>query len=83
MAGKSGICGCRNKNTKTSRSAVALLLAFCSNTRANYTDYAPQLIRGLIQLLVSPDDQTLHNAWDALSAVTKVRSRKVLRYKGG
>ncbi|MCL4122712.1 UNVERIFIED_CONTAM: hypothetical protein GTU68_062263 [Idotea baltica] len=61
----------KNKNMDTSRAAVSLLLAFCSNTRANYTDYAPQLIRGLIQLLVSPDQVTLQTSWDALNAVTK------------
>ncbi|KAB7504018.1 eIF-2-alpha kinase activator GCN1 [Armadillidium nasatum] len=61
----------KSKNTETSRAAVSLLYAFCSNTRADYSDYAPQLIRGLIQLLVSSDQVTLQTAWEALNAVTK------------
>lgn len=55
-----------------SRASVALLLAFCSNTRADYSDYVPQLLRGLIHLFTHTDDEIIKTAWLALSAVTKV-----------
>lgn len=55
----------------TARAAVALLLSFCSNTRADYSDYVPQLLRGLINLFTNKDTEILKTAWQALSAVTK------------
>lgn len=63
---------CRGNNTGMSRASVALLLAFCSNTRADYSDYVPQLLRGLIHLFTHTDDEIIKTAWLALSAVTKV-----------
>ncbi|ROT65240.1 Translational activator GCN1 [Penaeus vannamei] len=61
----------KGNNTGMSRASVALLLAFCSNTRADYSDYVPQLLRGLIHLFTHTDDEIIKTAWLALSAVTK------------
>lgn len=64
---------CRGNNLGVAQAAVALLLAFCSNTRADYSDYVPQLLRGLIHLFTHKDEDMLKTSWLALSAVTKVR----------
>lgn len=61
----------KGNNTGMSRASVALLLAFCSNTRADYSDYVPQLLHGLIHLFTHTDDEIIKTAWLALSAVTK------------
>ncbi|XP_068244259.1 stalled ribosome sensor GCN1 [Palaemon carinicauda] len=61
----------KNNNLGVSRAAVALLLAFCSNTRADYSNYVPQLLRGLIQLFIHTDEEMLKTSWNTLNAVTK------------
>lgn len=69
--------GDRGSNLGVAQAAVALLLAFCSNTRADYSDYVPQLLRGLIHLFTHKDEEMLKTSWLALSAVTKVgRARR-------
>ena len=68
---------CRGNNLGVAQAAVALLLAFCSNTRADYSDYVPQLLRGLIHLFTHKDEEMLKTSWLALSAVTKVREEKL------
>lgn len=55
------------------RSAATLLCAFCRDTRADYSQYVPQLLRGLIHLFTDDDKDVLQMSWEALSAVTKVR----------
>ena len=62
----------RSNNLGVSRAAVAILFSFCSNTRADYSDYVPQLLRGLIQLFTHTDEEMLKMAWNTLNAVTKV-----------
>ncbi|KAK3887663.1 hypothetical protein Pcinc_008247 [Petrolisthes cinctipes] len=61
----------KGSNLGVAQAAVALLLAFCSNTRADYSDYVPQLLRGLIHLFTHTNPEMLKTAWLALSAVTK------------
>lgn len=61
----------KNSNAGEVRAAVSLLVAFCSNTRADYSDHVTQLLRGLLQLFTSSDQATLQAAWAALNAVTK------------
>lgn len=61
----------KGSNLGVAQAAVALLLAFCSNTRADYSDYVPQLLRGLIHLFTHKDEEMLKTSWLALSAVTK------------
>ncbi|KAG7170707.1 eIF-2-alpha kinase activator GCN1-like 1 [Homarus americanus] len=61
----------KGSNLGVAQAAVALLLAFCSNTRADYSDYVPQLLRGLIHLFTHKDEEILKTSWLALNAVTK------------
>lgn len=61
----------KNKDVGEVRAAVSLLVAFCSNSRADYSDHVSQLLRGLLQLFTSSDNATLQAAWTALNAVTK------------
>ncbi|KAK7087777.1 stalled ribosome sensor GCN1-like [Littorina saxatilis] len=51
--------------------AVTMLQAFCSNTTASFTEYIPQLYRGLIQLFTHTDPQLLLAAWTCLDSITK------------
>lgn len=62
----------RDKDSGVRKAAVSLLFAFCCQTKADYTQYIPQLIRGLIHLFTDEDPQVLKLSWDALNAVIKV-----------
>lgn len=62
----------RSDKVETRRAAVTLLCAFCSHTRADYSQYVPQLLRGLIHLFTDSDREVLQMSWEALNAVTKV-----------
>ena len=53
------------------RAAVSLLSGFCTHTKADYIQYVPQLLRGLIHLLTDNDPGVLNPALDALNAVIK------------
>ncbi|XP_034945471.1 eIF-2-alpha kinase activator GCN1 [Chelonus insularis] len=53
------------------RGAATLLCAFCRDSRADYSQYVPQLLRGLIHLFTDKDKEVLQQSWEALSAVTK------------
>jgi len=48
-----------------------LLSGFCTHTKADYVQYVPQLLRGLIHLLTDADPGVLNPALDALGAVIK------------
>ena len=61
----------RSENVNVRRSAAALLCAFCSQTRANYSQHVPALLRGLIHLFTDSDRGVLQMSWEALSSVTK------------
>jgi hypothetical protein len=50
---------------------VTLLHAFCEQTKVDYYEYVPQLIRSLILLMADTDEGVLQEAWNALNAVTK------------
>jgi hypothetical protein len=50
---------------------VTLLHAFCEQTKVDYYEYVPQLIRSLILLFADTDEAVLQEAWNALNAVTK------------
>jgi hypothetical protein len=63
--------GCKAKAVGLRRAAVTLLHAFCAQTKADYSQYVPQLIRALILLFTEDDAVVLTQAWNALSAVTK------------
>ena len=53
------------------RAAITLLASFCKDTKCDYSQYVPQLIRSLILLFTSPDQVVLTQAWNALNSVTK------------
>ncbi|XP_021942062.1 eIF-2-alpha kinase activator GCN1, partial [Zootermopsis nevadensis] len=61
----------RSDKVELRRSAVTLLCAFCRHTHADYSQYVPQLLRGLIHLFTDSNPDVLQMAWEALSAVTK------------
>lgn len=61
----------RSDQVELRKSATTLLCAFCANTRADYSQYVPQLLRGLIHLFTDTDGEVLMMSWEALSAVTK------------
>lgn len=54
-------------------SAVAILHTFCEKSSADYSDYLPQLFRGLIALFTRSSERVLYAAWDCLNAITKVK----------
>ncbi|KAL1132575.1 hypothetical protein AAG570_010527, partial [Ranatra chinensis] len=61
----------RCEKVESRRAAATLLCAFCTHTRADYSQHVPQLLRGLIHLFTDTDQTVLQMSWDALSAVTK------------
>jgi hypothetical protein len=64
----------RSDKVELRRSSVMLLCAFCRHTHADYSQYVPQLLRGLIHLFTDKNRDVLQMAWEALSAVTKVNN---------
>lgn len=61
----------KSDQTNTRRSAAILLCAFCTHSPGDYSQYVPQLLRGLLRLLADSDKDVLIRSWEALSAVTK------------
>ncbi|KAK0092981.1 hypothetical protein PV326_000188 [Microctonus aethiopoides] len=61
----------KSDDSSRRRGAATLLCAFCRDTRADYSQYVPQLLRGLIHLFTDDDREVLQKSWEALSAVTK------------
>lgn len=72
----------RNENADQRRAAATLLCAFCANSKAQYTNHVPQLLRGLIHLCTDSDRDVLHMSWEALNATTKVGVTKVKKFGG-
>lgn len=62
----------KSDNIAKRRSAATLLCVFCRDTKADYSQYVPQLLRGLIHLFTDEDKDVLQMSWEALYAVTKV-----------
>lgn len=71
----------RSDDVGLRRAACTLLCAFCSHTKADYSQYVPQLLRGLIHLLIDSDPQVLQISWEALNAVTKVKDQCRMIYQ--
>uniref|UniRef100_A0A6B2EHQ3 Putative translational activator gcn1 n=1 Tax=Phlebotomus kandelakii TaxID=1109342 RepID=A0A6B2EHQ3_9DIPT len=61
----------KSTQTDVRRSAATLLCAFCTHSPGDYSQYVPQLLRGLMQLLADTDRDVLQRSWEALNAVTK------------
>jgi hypothetical protein len=52
--------------------ATMILFTYCEQTRADYSDYIPQLLRGVIHMSIDTDTRVLEAAWDCLNAIIKV-----------
>uniref|UniRef100_A0A7G3AWK1 Putative translational activator gcn1 n=1 Tax=Lutzomyia longipalpis TaxID=7200 RepID=A0A7G3AWK1_LUTLO len=61
----------KSNQTDVRRAAATLLCAFCTHSPGDYSQYVPQLLRGLLQLLADTDRDVLQRSWEALNAVTK------------
>nr|XP_040228816.2 eIF-2-alpha kinase activator GCN1 [Anopheles coluzzii] len=61
----------KSETPETRRAAATLLCAFCTHSPGDYSQYVPQLLRGLLWLLADSDRDVLQPSWDALNAVTK------------
>lgn len=61
----------KSDQTEVRRAAATLLCAFCTHSPGDYSQYVPQLLRGLLRLLGDTDKDVLQKSWDALNAVTK------------
>ncbi|XP_053680198.1 eIF-2-alpha kinase activator GCN1 [Anopheles nili] len=61
----------KSETPETRRAAATLLCAFCTHSPGDYSQYVPQLLRGLLRLLADGDRDVLQRSWDALNAVTK------------
>lgn len=61
----------KSERTEERRAAATLLCAFCTHSPGDYSQYVPQLLRGLLRLLADADKDVLQRSWDALNAVTK------------
>lgn len=61
----------KSEQTEVRRAAATLLCAFCTHSPGDYSQYIPQLLRGLLRLLADTDKDVLQRSWDALNAVTK------------
>jgi len=59
--------------------ATMILYTYCEQTRADYSDYVPQLLRGVIHLSIDSDKRVLEAAWDCLNAITKVINTYLIR----
>ncbi|XP_074026538.1 lethal (3) 80Fj [Leptinotarsa decemlineata] len=66
----------RTDNPDQRRAAATLLCGFCANSKAQYSAYIPQLLRGLIHLCTDSDKDVLQMSWEALNAVTKTLEPK-------
>lgn len=62
---------CKSGKLELKRGAITLLHAFCSQTKVDFSQYVPQLIRAFVLLFTEDDPIVLTQAWSALSAVTK------------
>ncbi|GAB6030116.1 hypothetical protein CHUAL_005795 [Chamberlinius hualienensis] len=61
----------KSKNVSLRRAAAMLLYSYCSQSKADFSQYVPQLLRGLIHLFTDKNGAILQLAWEALNAVTK------------
>ncbi|GAB0090658.1 Translational activator Gcn1 [Sergentomyia squamirostris] len=61
----------KSNQTDVRRAAATLLCAFCTHSPGDYSQYVPQLLRGLLQLMADTDKDVLQRSWEALNAVTR------------
>jgi len=53
------------------RASISLLYTFCQETKADYSQFIPALLRGIIFLMNDTDEFVVDMSWNALNAVTK------------
>lgn len=61
----------RSDEPATCRASVNILQSFCENTKVDFSEFLPQLYRGLIGLFVRPEQEVLLASWECLNAITK------------
>ncbi|XP_050428073.1 eIF-2-alpha kinase activator GCN1 isoform X2 [Adelges cooleyi] len=61
----------QSDNTSQKQSALQLLAAFCTHTKADYSSCVPKLLHGIIFQFKDSDEKNLQLAWEALNAVCK------------
>ena len=60
------------ENVSQKQSALQLLAAFCTHTKADYSSCVHKLLHGIIYQFKDQDEKNLQLAWEALNAVCKV-----------
>ena len=60
------------RDASTRWAAVTILQSFCQQTKLDYSEYVPQLFRGLLHVFTQTETFVLEAAWSCLQAVTKV-----------
>ena len=63
-----------NPSSAVRCAAITILFAYCDQTKCDYSEYVPQLLRGIIHIFVDSDPRVLIAGWDCLNAVTKVKA---------
>lgn len=61
----------KSEDLATRKAAATLLSVFCTHSPGDYSQYVPQLLRGLLRLFADSDKDILQRSWDALNAVVK------------
>ena len=51
---------------------LKLLHVFCEQSKADLTEFIPQLLRSLIHLAIETNEGIINTAWDCLNSVVKV-----------
>lgn len=57
--------------------SVTILNAYFSRTRLDYSTHTRTLLSGLMHLLNDPNPEVLHQSWDTINSITKVRGEKI------
>lgn len=55
--------------------SVTILNAYFSRTRLDYSTHTRTLLSGLMHLLNDPNPEVLHQSWDTINSITKVREK--------
>lgn len=61
----------KSSDAASMKAAATLLSVFCTHSPGDYSQYVPQLLRGLLRLFADSDKEILQRSWDALNAVIK------------
>ena len=50
---------------------------YCEETKIDYSDYVPMLLKGVIHLFIDEDTVVLEAAWNCLNSITKVNLKEM------